>query len=162
MLPPPCCNLSVCLACLALVLPHPFPFPVSCAVAWEISWPPNLELCQVPSQELRCMAAVAILWRAAYLFISCMGSLTTFLSPYNVIAAKTLDRSAIRPQSSSSMLLEIFNCLCAFVKHCSFVSVFPLCWESMLFKSWEGDAWKLAAKRLKISRVIPVTTVSSN
>lgn len=46
------------------------------------------------------MAAAAILWKATYLFISCMGSLTTFLSPYSVIAAKTLDRSAIRLQSS--------------------------------------------------------------
>lgn len=27
----------------------------------------------------------------------------------------------------SSMLLEIFNCLCAIVKHCSFVSILPLC-----------------------------------
>lgn len=51
------------------------------------------------------MAAVAILWRAAYLFLSCMGSLTTFLSPHNVIAAKTLDRSAIRPQASEQHVI---------------------------------------------------------
>lgn len=51
------------------------------------------------------MAAVAILWRTAYLFISCMGSLRTFLSPYSVIAAKTLDRSAIRPQSSEQHVI---------------------------------------------------------
>lgn len=51
------------------------------------------------------MAAVAILWRAAYLFISCMGSLTTFLSPHNVVAAKTLDRSAIRLQASEQRVI---------------------------------------------------------
>lgn len=62
------------------------------------------------------MAAVAIVWRAAYLFIYCTGNVTTFLSAHNVIAAKNLDHSAIRMQSpSSSVLLEIFNCLCAIV-----------------------------------------------
>lgn len=89
-----------------------------------------------------------------------MGSLTTFLSLYSVIAAKTLDHSAIRPNPLSSMLLEIFNCFCAIVKHCSFVSILPLCWESMIFKSQGGDAWKLLQKAWKISRVIPVSTVS--
>lgn len=45
------------------------------------------------------MAAVAFVWRGAYLFIYLMGNLTTFLSVHNVIAAKNLDRAAIRPQS---------------------------------------------------------------
>lgn len=45
------------------------------------------------------MAAVAIVWRAAYLFIYCMGNVITFLSAHNVIAAKNLDHSAIRMQS---------------------------------------------------------------
>lgn len=127
--------------------PLPFHFPLSCSRGlYDGNFHGHLILnratCRVRNLD-RCVAAVAILWRAAYLFISCMGSLTTFLSPYNVIAAKTLDCSAIRPQSWSSMLLEIFNCPCAFVQLCSFVNVLPLCRESMIFKSCRGDAWKL-------------------
>lgn len=51
------------------------------------------------------MAAVAIVWRAAYLFIYHTGNLTTFLSAHNVIAAKNLDRSAIRLQSSKRCVI---------------------------------------------------------
>lgn len=51
------------------------------------------------------MAAVAIVWRAAYLFIYHMGNLTTFLSVHNVLAAKNLDHSAIRPQSSKKCVI---------------------------------------------------------
>lgn len=51
------------------------------------------------------MAAVAVVWRAAALFIYGVGNLTSFLSAHSVIAAKNLDRSAIRAQRSKQRVI---------------------------------------------------------